>query len=912
MASGLWHLFPKFETIVVQTTLMNCRYFSLLCLLGLLYINTTAQTVCTTLGQNPSTAFPVCGSSVFTQNTVPLCGGRGVPAPSPCAPNDFFDVNPFWYRFTCFIPGTLGLVITPMNLSDDYDWQIFDITGKNPMDVYTDPSMFVACNWSGLTGVTGASAAGTSLVNCGGTAYPLFSSRPSLQLDHEYLLLVSNFSASQSGYTLAFTGGNAGITDPVAPTFASVTPSCDGSQAVLRFNKKMKCNSLTANDFVVSPWGSVSSVSGFGCSSGFDFDSVLLTFSVPLPPNSYTINQVTGTDGNTLLDNCGTWIPSGTNLPFTVTPVTSVPMGTVGSVSCTRNSIVVNFADPILCSSIAANGSDFTISGPSGVIVNGAAATCTGPGETNSITVQFTGPILTNGNYQVSIATGIDGNTLLSRCNAQVNVGSITGFVIQPQLPVPMGTVTQPNCSPNTIVLNFVDTIVCSSLAADGSDFTITGPSPVTITGATATCNSTSGTNIITLQLSTPIAVSGNYLVSAATGSDGNTLIGPCARTVTAGDNISFTIPVAVPSTMTTIAAVGCSPSVIRVNLSGPVQCSSIAANGSDFIITGTSPVTITAATGACVNGVTNTVDVQLSAPIVTGGNYQLQLVTGSDGNTLLSDCNRLTPTGTSLLFTTSDTVSARFTYQVQSTCTTSDINFNHPGGNGINSWTWTINGNAASTQQTFIKTFPGTSQQTVQLTVTNGVCSDTRSETITLNNRVIVDFDLPDMICPEDSVVFTNLSTGPIVNWQWDFGNGQNSQVQFPTAQRYPLTGRQAFYNVTLTASNNTGCQDTKTKTIKVLGTCRIAVPSAFTPNNDGLNDFLYPLNAFKALNLEFRVYNRWGQLIFETRDWTKRWDGKLNGVEQASGMYVWTLRYKDKDSGEQFSLKGTSMLIR
>ena len=98
----------------------------------------------------------------------------------------------------------------------------------------------------------------------------------------------------------------------------------------------------------------------------------------------------------------------------------------------------------------------------------------------------------------------------------------------------------------------------------------------------------------------------------------------------------------------------------------------------------------------------------------------------------------------------------------------------------------------------------------------------------------------------------------------------------------------------------------------IKVLYNCYIAVPSAFTPNGDGLNDYLYPLNAYKADNLEFRVFNRWGQLVFETKDWTKKWDGKITGNPQAPGTYVWMLRYINRDTGKLFSEKGTTVLIR
>ena len=119
------------------------------------------------------------------------------------------DISPFWYRFTCYADGTLGFLITPNNLNDDYDWQVFDITGHDPNDVYKDASLFVACSWSGFRGITGATAAGTSLVNCAGNA-PLFSSMPTLIAGHNYLLVVSNFTNQQGGYQLSFTIGTPG------------------------------------------------------------------------------------------------------------------------------------------------------------------------------------------------------------------------------------------------------------------------------------------------------------------------------------------------------------------------------------------------------------------------------------------------------------------------------------------------------------------------------------------------------------------------------------------------------------------------------------------------------------------------------------------------------------------------------
>ena len=170
----------------------------------------------------------------------------------------------------------------------------------------------------------------------------------------------------------------------------------------------------------------------------------------------------------------------------------------------------------------------------------------------------------------------------------------------------------------------------------------------------------------------------------------------------------------------------------------------------------------------------------------------------------------------------------------------------------------------------------------------------------------------MPDILCPEDSAVFINKSTGPIDGWSWVFGNNQTSLLETPPAQRYPLTGKEKYYTIGLTIHSPLGCSETISKNMRVLGSCYIAVPSAFTPNNDGLNDYLYPLNALKADNLNFRVFNRWGELVFATKDWLKKWDGTINGIQQAAGVYVWMLQFTHHDTGKKVEMKGTTMLIR
>src|SRR5688572_15113273 len=255
-----------------------------LIIIAIIGITKSQAQSCSAPGQNPETAFPVCGTAVFSQSSVPICGDKQVA--SECAGIIFTDKNPYWYKFTCFSSGTLGFVITPENLDDDYDWQLFDITNSDPSDVYSDASLFVACNWSGESGLTGASSAGTSLVRCEGYGVPLFSSMPQLIAGHTYLLLVSHFTDTQSGYSLEFKGGTANITDPSEPHLTIAVGACDGSIISAKLNKKMKCTSLApdGSDFTINTTlSSIIAASGNGCSNGFDMDSVTLVLSSPLP-----------------------------------------------------------------------------------------------------------------------------------------------------------------------------------------------------------------------------------------------------------------------------------------------------------------------------------------------------------------------------------------------------------------------------------------------------------------------------------------------------------------------------------------------------------------------------------------------------------------------------------------------------
>ena len=650
--------------------------------------NIQAQT-CTTLGQNPSTAFPVCGTTTFNQGSVNNCGGRTLP--SACSGTLFTDKNPYWYKFTCFSGGTLGFLITPIEISDDYDWQLFDVTGRNPDDIYTDGTLFVACNWSGDGGLTGASSAGNSLVRCDGPGVPLFSSMPTLITGHNYLLLVSHFTDSQVGYSLSFGGGTADITDPLPSHIVNAYASCDASRITVKLSKKMKCRSLSpdGSDFTLNAPGiNIINASGNGCSTGFDMDSVTLTLSAPLSPGNYTLTIIKGNDSNTLLDNCDRSVPENEALPLNILPLA----------------------------------------------------------------------------------------------------------------PTPMDSLKNP----------------------------------------------------------------------------------------------------------------GCKPQILELVFSKPIRCNSIASDGSDFIVTGSYPVTVTGASSNCSNGLTTTITVQLSSPLQVAGNFNIRLRRGSDGNTLLDDCTQETPAGSTLAFSIKDTVNADFTYSILYGCQRNTVQYLHNGLNGITSWNWNFDNIRTSNLQSPTISYNSFEQKTTTLIVSNGVCADTSVQTIFFDNFLDVKFEATQLVCPGDQVSIRNTTQGNIISWSWDFGNGITSIVKDPAAQTYEVAASNYTARIRLIATNNYGCKDSAYQYVKVINNCYIAVPSAFTPNSDGLNDYLYPLNAYKAADLSFSVFNRFGQRVFFTRDWTNKWDGTFKGQGADPGTYVWVLSYLHTDTNKRVEQKGTTVLLR
>ncbi|MBC7865187.1 MAG: PKD domain-containing protein, partial [Bacteroidia bacterium] len=142
-----------------------------------------------------------------------------------------------------------------------------------------------------------------------------------------------------------------------------------------------------------------------------------------------------------------------------------------------------------------------------------------------------------------------------------------------------------------------------------------------------------------------------------------------------------------------------------------------------------------------------------------------------------------------------------------------------------------------------------------------------------------------------EPWVVVTDSSSGGVVNWFYAFGDGGTDTVPSPQ-HTYTTYGD---FNLMQIVTNSFGCPDTAYVPIKIIPEYRFWIPNAFTPfNNDDVNPLFKPL-VFGVQDYEFQVFDRWGELIFETHDTEQGWDGTYKGDKVQIDVYVWKIKYRD-----------------
>lgn len=151
----------------------------------------------------------------------------------------------------------------------------------------------------------------------------------------------------------------------------------------------------------------------------------------------------------------------------------------------------------------------------------------------------------------------------------------------------------------------------------------------------------------------------------------------------------------------------------------------------------------------------------------------------------------------------------------------------------------------------------------------------------------------------------FSNFSSGAI-SYEWDFGDGQSSTLSNPSHQ-FNLTG---IYNVCLFATNSAGCTDTFCLDVPALILPLLDVPKAFTPGRFGVNGVIRVVG-FGIGKMNWKIYNRWGQMIFNSTSQANGWDGTFKGALQPMDVYTYTLEVEFTD-GKTLKKTGDISLLR
>ncbi len=260
------------------------------------------------------------------------------------------------------------------------------------------------------------------------------------------------------------------------------------------------------------------------------------------------------------------------------------------------------------------------------------------------------------------------------------------------------------------------------------------------------------------------------------------------------------------------------------------------------------------------------------------------------------------------------------FSFDPASGCAPLSVNFtNLSQFADPNTYQWQFGTNQGSSQAvnpTYTYNEPGIYSVTLS-------ASNVLGQTVSITKSGIIEvFQSPDaqftikplVVYIPGGKVYTNNQSFGGGSYQWNFGDGETS-TEFEPIHSYTTEG---IYDITLIASNASGCTDTARleSIIRVEKAAQILMPNAFTPGKDGQgsgdgnNDTFLPLTR-GVTEFQMMIFNRWGQLLFETRNAEVGWTGYFNGKLCQQDVYVYKVTAK-YESGQIITRVGDIHLMR
>lgn len=250
--------------------------------------------------------------------------------------------------------------------------------------------------------------------------------------------------------------------------------------------------------------------------------------------------------------------------------------------------------------------------------------------------------------------------------------------------------------------------------------------------------------------------------------------------------------------------------------------------------------------------------------------------------------------------------------------CQPLTVTFTAASNNGVN-YTWNFGDSGTGIGSPVVHTYYTPGSYTVTMTInTSAGCTTqvTGNNHVTVHPLPVADFinnpTYATVISP--TIQFFDKST-PVTKWQWSFRDPyspgkDSSTLQNPT-HSFSSTGS---YKVRLIVTNQFGCMDTVIRTIEVKDDFVFYAPNAFTPNGDLNNEIFLPKGiGWDVDTFKMMIFDRWGNLIYQTEDYKKGWDGRANGGSDIAqiDVYVWKVFLKDF-SGKEHKYIGHVSIVK
>jgi len=172
----------------------------------------------------------------------------------------------------------------------------------------------------------------------------------------------------------------------------------------------------------------------------------------------------------------------------------------------------------------------------------------------------------------------------------------------------------------------------------------------------------------------------------------------------------------------------------------------------------------------------------------------------------------------------------------------------------------------------------------------------------------------LPTAVTIDNTEVqFENGSTNADT-YIWDFGDNTVGSVQSDPSHTFPVIGN-VSYTVTLTAQNYAGCVDSVTAIVTVDDVLIFYVPNVFTPDGDNTNNAFLPIftSGFDVYDYHLTIFNRWGEVIFESYNATVGWSGTYGDQGLVDdGVYIWQIEFGDNTSDRRQKERGHVTVLK